>query len=128
MEGLIMSMLYLSYTKITIFLEIIRFKLMYIDSSGFGSFGRFSRWSRSQVFTSQLPFWMISQYRFRLHAHACDLYNFFVAKVNGFQVLSRETTTGINHTIIRVQLNKYLNRSFTYQFCSCTWEADKEII
>jgi hypothetical protein len=43
MEGLIMSMLYLSYSKITIFLEIIRFKLMYIDSSGFGSFGRFSR-------------------------------------------------------------------------------------
>jgi hypothetical protein len=43
MGGLIMSMLYLSYTKITIFLEIIRFKLMYIDGSGFGGFGRFSR-------------------------------------------------------------------------------------
>jgi len=43
-EGLAMSMFYLSYTKITIFLEIIRFKMMYISSGqGFGSFGRFSR-------------------------------------------------------------------------------------
>jgi hypothetical protein len=38
-----MSMLYVSYTKITLFLEIVRFKLMYIDGSSFGSFGRFSR-------------------------------------------------------------------------------------
>ncbi|MCC4767676.1 hypothetical protein FXW07_13955 [Methanosarcina sp. DH1] len=42
-EGLIMSMFYLSYTKITIFLEIIRFKMMYFSGQGFGSFGRFSR-------------------------------------------------------------------------------------
>ncbi|GEM_PF-645586 len=38
-----MSMFYLSYTKITLFIEIIRFKLMYTDGHGFGGFGRFSR-------------------------------------------------------------------------------------
>jgi hypothetical protein len=42
-EELIMSMFYLSYTKIAIFIEIIRFKMMYVDGLGFGGFGRFSR-------------------------------------------------------------------------------------
>ncbi|WP_155396537.1 hypothetical protein [Methanosarcina barkeri] len=42
-EGLTMSMFYLSYTKITIFLEIIRFKMIYLSGQGFGGFGRFSR-------------------------------------------------------------------------------------
>lgn len=34
---------YLSYTKITIFIQIIRFKLIQIGGQGFGSFGRFLR-------------------------------------------------------------------------------------
>jgi len=47
--GLTMPIFYLSYTKINIFIEIIRFKLMYISGQGFcgsggsGLFGRFSR-------------------------------------------------------------------------------------
>jgi len=41
-----MSMFYLSYTKITIFLEIIRFKMMYLSGQGFGGFGGFGRFSR----------------------------------------------------------------------------------
>jgi len=45
-EGLTMSMFYLSYTKITIFLEIIRFKMMYLSGQGFGGFGGFGRFSR----------------------------------------------------------------------------------
>lgn len=45
-EGLTMSMLYLSYTKITIFLEIIRFKMMYLSGQGFGGFGGYGRFSR----------------------------------------------------------------------------------
>jgi len=88
-EVLTMSMLYLSYTKITLFLEIVKFKLMYIDGSSFGGFGRFSRWNRSQVFTSQLPFSMISQYRFRLHAHAWMWpVSFFLSKSNWIHVFS----------------------------------------
>ncbi len=34
---------YLSYTKITIFIQIIRFKMIYIGGQGLGGFGRFFR-------------------------------------------------------------------------------------
>lgn len=42
-----MPMLYLSYTKITMLIEIIKFKMMYISDPGFGSgFGWFGRFAR----------------------------------------------------------------------------------
>lgn len=34
---------YLSYTKITMFIEIIRFKMIYTSGQGFGGYGRFLR-------------------------------------------------------------------------------------
>lgn len=34
---------YISYTKITIFIQIIRFKMIQIGGQGFSGFGRFFR-------------------------------------------------------------------------------------
>jgi len=41
-EGLTMFY-YISYTKITIFIQIIRFKMIQIGGQGFSGFGRFFR-------------------------------------------------------------------------------------
>jgi hypothetical protein len=34
---------YITYTKITMFIQIVRFKMILIGGPGFGSFGRFFR-------------------------------------------------------------------------------------
>ena len=42
LEGITMFY-YISYTKVTVLVQIIKFKLIYIGGQGFGGFGRFLR-------------------------------------------------------------------------------------
>jgi hypothetical protein len=42
-EGIVMFY-YISYTKITIFIEIIRFKMIYLGGQGFGGYGGYARY------------------------------------------------------------------------------------
>ena len=123
MEGIPMFY-YLSYTKISIFIQIIRFKMIYLSGRNSGGIGRYLMWSKSQMFTSQLHFWLIYHKGSPIQGHTaaklqCDQYHVFLAvrfpSKSGSLDSSKTATTRINWTSIKLQSDRFYMLAF-----SCT--------